>query len=158
MSERAPSSLEQDLRKTQESNFCNLLNAYMPHSEGVLMESIKPKEGDPMTTIMIVLRENTQSSEGIDEIRVNLGLGSDVEAVIYPDGGSCILIDVPISDGRIEQIFNDQPEIHPMLKNALGEVRQESNDQAKKIDLDSRAAVRAAVQASLGRTYSGHDN
>ena len=154
MSEIRPSSLEQDLRKTQERNFFETISTFIPYSESVIMESGESAEGDPYTRMLIILKDSSQTSESLRELKINLGLDSSILAIITTEGNG-VIIDAPISDGRMEQIFNDQPSVDPMLKDALNDVREKSLAHAKQVNLDSMSELEAQIKASLGETYTG---
>jgi len=104
--------------------------------------------------MLIILKDSSQTSESLRELTINLGLDSSILAIITTEGNG-VIIDAPISDGRIEQIFNDQPSVHPMLKDALQDVREKSLAHAKQVNLDSMSELEAQIKASLGETYTG---
>jgi hypothetical protein len=151
-----PLELEDDLRRTAERHFVETLSTIAGHSESVVMETgERGEDSDPFTDLFLVLREGTHTPESLRDMKVDIGLDSELSAHITTDG-SGILVNTPVSDGRLAKIFDaNKAVVDPKLVSALEKVREQSLQRAIQINLDSARALRDEIAASLGRTYTG---
>lgn len=147
------SALETDLRAIAERHLVDTMNTISKHAINVYMET--GERGDhPFSDILFVFEENEITPRGLGQMELSLGFDSEVTAQVTSQG-SGIIVATPLSIGRIAEIFNYSTDLDPKLVNAFNGVQHESTKKARQFHLDSRRMVNDAINASLGRTYTG---
>ena len=146
-------SLKQELKETLNRHFAEVMGIFAKQSVGVVMETGEMDDGGRYTNTLFVLEDEKQTPEDLKEIVISLGLDASVSAHIFPEGGG-LLVQTPVSDGKMEEILNSNGVTDEKLISALEEVRQKGRQHSQQINLLEVEVLHKSIAASLGNTYS----
>lgn len=149
------SPLERDLVKTNQENFRRTVETMAAHSESILLETGE-RDGEPYTDMMLFLREGSHSPSSLREMKINLGLDSEVVAVVTPESNA-IIVTTPLSIGKMHEVFAANPPDSKVAAEINAVSEQASNRQTSQIR-DISDGINQTFQAALGETRHGSQN
>lgn len=104
-------SLEKSVLEAQYKGFTLTVNAFAEHAAGVSMESGEnPETGERFTDFLFVFEEGSYSPKGLNEMKIQLGLDSEIVAIVTSDGGG-LAVSTPLSLGKMREVFEVAGEV-----------------------------------------------